>query len=111
MKQKLCFSDDRPKLYYRATCGRCRVISVVLKALSVGIARRLPLSSREALELIRNGNLNDGRPALFYRGHFTSGLLILPCLGIAMLNLMARTLVAAIGSSIRVLSSQDVHSS
>lgn len=105
MKQQHSFSDDRPKLYYRATCGRCRAISAILTMLSVGVVQRLPLSSREALGLIRAGSLNDGRPALFYRGHFTSGLWILPCLGIATLNLMARTLVAAIASSIRVLSS------
>jgi hypothetical protein len=35
MKQPYSFSDDRPKLYYRATCARCRVISSVLIALSV----------------------------------------------------------------------------
>jgi hypothetical protein len=35
MKHPYCFSDDRPKLYYRATCARCRVISSVLIALSV----------------------------------------------------------------------------
>jgi hypothetical protein len=110
MKQKHCFSDDRPKLYYRATCGRCRVISAILAALSLGIVQRLPLSSEEALELIAAGSLKDGRPALFYRGRFTSSMWLLPCLGIATLNFMVRTFVALTGAAIRDWSPQHFHS-
>ena len=110
MKQNHCFSDDHPKLYYRATCGRCRVISAILTALSLGAVQRLPLSSREALELIAAGSLKDGRPALFYRGRFTSSMWLLPCLGIATLNFMARTFIESTGAAIRDLSPQHFHS-
>jgi hypothetical protein len=106
MKQNHCFSDDHPKLYYRATCGRCRVISAILTALSLGVVQRLPLSSREALELIAAESLKDGRPALFFRGRFTSGFWLLPCLGIATLNFMVCAFLASTRSAIRDLSPQ-----
>jgi hypothetical protein len=104
MKQSYSFSDDGPKPCYGATCARCRVISSVLIALISCIVRRVPLSSREAREHIAAGNLDDGRPALFYRGHFITGLRLLPSLEIATLHLMVRTLTASIRSAIRVWS-------
>jgi hypothetical protein len=73
------------------------MISAVLTTLSFGVLWRVPLSSREALEYIGAGHLNDGRPALFYRGHFIAGLWLLPWLGIATIHLMVRTLIALIG--------------
>jgi hypothetical protein len=86
------------------------VISAILAALSLGIVQRLPLSSEEALELIAAGSLKDGRPALFYRGRFTSSMWLLPCLGIATLNFMVRTFVALTGAAIRDWSPQHFHS-
>ena len=68
------------------------------------IVRRVPLSSREAREHIAAGNLDDGRPALFYRGQFITDLRLLPSLEIATLHLIVRTLTASMRSAIRVWS-------
>jgi len=74
-------------LLYRATCGKCRALSLALVLLSLGWVRRVPLSSPEASE-IYSEDLRPGKVVLvsnhgvFTGWHTLPGLLAVPLLTI-----------------------------
>ncbi len=77
-------NNARAILLYRATCAKCRVISLALVWLSLGAVRRVPLSSPVARELCDEHRLQRGKFALitdqrtFEGWHAVSRLLVLP---------------------------------
>jgi len=87
MNVTLSHTRIRPRLYYRATCPRCRVISRVVICLSLGLVSREPMASAEARRVYAAFRQEQGRPALFYRGCFVTGWRMVPAIGAAMFNL------------------------
>lgn len=86
MNQQFYITQVRPRLYYRATCPRCRVISRLITVGSCGFVRRLPMASAEARQVYAACGQEQRRPALFYRGLFVTGWRILPAIGLAVLR-------------------------
>ena len=59
-------------LLYRATCTKCRALSLVVVSLSLGSVRRVPLSSPEASTLYEAHSMRPGKFALVgHRRMFT----------------------------------------
>jgi predicted DCC family thiol-disulfide oxidoreductase YuxK len=56
--------DNQLVLLYRSTCKRCRILSGLVIALSLGIVRRIPNNSNEAKHLIKVHQLNSSRVIL-----------------------------------------------
>ena len=51
-------------LLYRATCAKCRGMSLAIVWLSLGYVRRIPLSSPEASRLCKRYGMQPGKLAL-----------------------------------------------
>jgi hypothetical protein len=54
----------RPILLYRATCAKCRVLSLAIVCLSLGWVRRVPLASPEAGRICEARGLRPRKLAL-----------------------------------------------
>jgi hypothetical protein len=74
-------------LLYRATCAKCRVLSLMLVWLSLGWVRRLPLMSPEAAALYEAHSLQRGKLAVIGYGRIFTGWRAFP--GIAVLAALA----------------------
>jgi hypothetical protein len=51
-------------LLYRATCAKCRVISLAIVWLSLGTVRRVPVASAAARQLREERGIPEGKLAL-----------------------------------------------
>jgi hypothetical protein len=76
----------RPTLLYRATCGKCRVLSAAAVALTLGLVRRVPLASPEALGLYERHRVRPGKLALVTGRGMRTGWRVV--YGIALLPLL-----------------------
>jgi hypothetical protein len=65
-------------LLYRATCAKCRTISLAIVWLSLGSLRRVPLSSPEATRWYEERNVRPGKLVLVDQQHIFSGWRVLP---------------------------------
>lgn len=65
-------------LAYRATCAKCRTISLVMIWLSLGSLRRVPESSLEAKRWYEQHNVRPGKLVLVGQGHMFAGWRVLP---------------------------------
>ncbi len=65
-------------LLYRSTCAKCRVISLAVVCLSVGLVRRVPLSSPEAGRLYEEHGVRPGKLALVGGERMFTGWYALP---------------------------------
>jgi len=63
----------RPLLLYRATCPKCRRLSALLVALSLGWVARVPAQSSPAARLYARFGQPSGGLALIYRDAFHGG--------------------------------------
>lgn len=77
---------DAGRLFYRATCPRCRVLSRVALVLALGRIRRVPLDSPEADVLVREGRLPRGKLAFVGRGGTGLGWGVVPVMAAALLT-------------------------
>jgi hypothetical protein len=89
-------APDRPRLYYRASCAKCRTISLLLQWMSMSVVCRLPLSRLEARELFAANRLKEGRPVFVHRGRFVTGPRILPCIAAATSSVVLESMMAAL---------------
>jgi len=77
---------DAGRLFYRATCPRCRWLSRVALVLALGRIRRVPLGSPEAEALVREGRLPRGKLAFVGRGGTGLGWGVVPAMAAAVLT-------------------------
>jgi hypothetical protein len=70
--------DDRAQsvILYRATCGKCRLLSHLATAMSFGSLRRVPLDAPEADVLRSRHGIPRGKLALIHRDRVTSGRIV-----------------------------------
>jgi hypothetical protein len=82
----------RPLLLYRATCAKCRFISLAMVCLSLGWLRRIPLSSPLASALYRRHRVRPGKVALVGYRRMLVGWRVLP----GLVDLAALAILAAL---------------
>lgn len=71
-------NGSRPLLLYRGTCGKCRLISRLLVALSLATIRRAPIRSEEAERVLRAHPERKGKLALIRGAEIVTGWPVVP---------------------------------
>lgn len=90
-------SSIRPSLFYKATCPPCRQLSRVAVALSLGLVRRMPLSSEQAEQIYASHPQHRGQLMLRDGTEVYFGLRVLRRLPHA----VVRTAIRAIRHALR----------
>lgn len=79
-------------LLYRATCAKCRGLSLAVVWLSLGWVRRAPLSSPEATRLHEEHGVRPGKLALVGSQRMFSGWRVVPGIPVLLLFALLSTL-------------------
>lgn len=66
-------TSARPLLLYRATCPKCRLLSALVVAVSLGWVLRVPAQSSYAARLYARFGQSPGGLALIYGGAYHAG--------------------------------------
>jgi hypothetical protein len=86
MRQATDADGSFPVILYRARCPRCRFLSRLLVAISLGMLRRIPVDSAAAHEIYDRYGIERGKLALLYRQRLRTGRFIVLSLWLALVD-------------------------
>src|SRR5262245_19999176 len=76
MAEDIRRSPERPTLFYKNTCPPCQWMSRLVVIYSLGVIRRVALTSAEARELYRQFPDHAGQLVLIEQGRITFGRMV-----------------------------------